>query len=136
MRAKELLEEIRNDDLILKVRLEELERLKRLCEISGISFEGEKVQTSSNPQRTSNALIEYIQVKDDFDKFFKEALEKRKRGLLIVESIKNKKCIKVIYNRYFHNMKFEEIATKTGYSIRRVYQLHNEGLDEINELLQ
>ena len=133
MRAKELLDEISKQNIIIEHKLEELERLKVMCEMSGISFEGEKVQGSSAER---NMMVEYIEMKDEVMAYIKESYKLKKQLMNIVDKIANKKCVEVIYKRYFENMKMYDIANELNYSHQRVYQLHKEALREIDGRLE
>ena len=43
---------------------------------------------------------------------------------------------RVLVLHYFNDLKWDDVAEQTGYSLSRVYEIKNEGLNELTELLK
>lgn len=128
-KAKKLLMSIARRDKIIELKLEELERQKRLCEVCAVTF-GERVQSSGTD--SSMKVIDYIQMKDEVDEYIKKTLELKKHVMDVMDKMENEIYIELLYRRYFEKMTFEQIAEKLQLSNKRVYQLHKIALKELD----
>lgn len=130
-----LLSEIMKRDKIIELKLEELERQKRLCEVKGIRFDTEKVQGSPNMNQ-STMILEYIQMKDDVELFIQETLKLKREIMKDIDKIDDDACIQLLYMRYFEKMNFNDIADKLGLSYKRIHQVHSKALMELDKIRQ
>ena len=128
-KAKKLLMSIARRDKIIELKLEELERQKRLCEVRAVTF-GERVQSSGTD--SSMKVIDYIQMKDEVDEYIKKTLELKKYVMDVMDKMENEIYIELLYRRYFEKMTFEQIAEKLHLSNKRVYQLYKIALKELD----
>lgn len=133
LKAKKLLLEIMKRDKIIELKLEELERQKILCEVKGISYDGEKVQGSSNTSQ-STMIIEYIQMKDDVEAFIQETMKLKRDVMKDIDKIENEACVQLLYMRYFEKMNFNDIADKLDLSYKRIHQVHSKALIELDKI--
>lgn len=128
-KAKKMLMSIARRDKIIELKLEELERQKRLCEVRAVTF-GERVQSSG--MESSMKVIDYIQMKDEVDEYIKKTLELKKYVMDVMDKMENEIYIELLYRRYFEKMTFEQIAEKLHLSNKRVYQLHKIALKALD----
>lgn len=133
LKAKKLLLSIMKRDKIIELKLEELERQKRLCEVRAVTFE-ERVQSSGTD--TSSKVIEYIQMKDEVDEYIAETLKIKNDVMKKIDEINDDKCVVLLYKRYFQRWSWEDIADELDLSDKRVYQLHDRALKELDEKIR
>ena len=134
MEIKELVQEVRNDNHIIKLKQEELERLKRLCEVAGIKYGGERTGGSRDNSKHEKAIMNYIEYKDSLAEYILEAIERRKTLTGKIDQLKNKRQLEIMYAYSISSQSFGKIARDTGISKQRVSQIYNEALEEIQAL--
>jgi DNA-directed RNA polymerase specialized sigma subunit len=131
--AKKLLLSIMKRDKIIEYKLEELERQKRLCEVRGINFEGERVQGSP---KNENPIIEYIQMKDDVQAYINETIKLKRELMKVIDKMEDGNCIGLLYKRYFMRKSYNEIAKEAELTYKRIQQLHDKALRELDDLIK
>lgn len=134
MEIKELVQEVRNDNHIIKLKQEELERLKRLCEVAGIKYGGERTGGSRDNSKHEKAIMNYIEYKDSLAEYILEAIERRKTLTGKIDQLKNKRQLEIMYAYGISSQSFGKIARNTGISKQRVSQIYNEALEEMQAL--
>lgn len=125
------LEDIRRKGAIIDKKLEELKRLENMCLLSGISFEGERVQSSLNPKRRSEIMDCYIQMKDDIETEIAIWLKDKQEIMRALDDVEDVNVIKVVYSRFLENKRIIEVAEEMKISCQRVYQLIDKACDLI-----
>lgn len=119
-----------NDRIDSKLR--QLNELRFTMEgIKGIDYSRDKIQTAptSSVENTIIKIVDYEQaINQDIDKLIDMKDKARKE----INKVKGQ-CGTVLEMRYLECMRWEEIAYRLHYSIRRIYQLHGEGLAKIRE---
>lgn len=135
MKAKILLNEILKRNKIIKYKLEELERQKNLCEIKGLSYDADKVQTSG-ANGTDGNIIEYVQLKDELQKYINDTLKLKHDLMNFIDEMTNERLITVLYKKYFEEKSFNEIAKDLNVSYSRVQQLHDKAVNELEKIIE
>lgn len=81
-------------------------------------------------------LVERIEViQEQYRARVAELIQKRNECIQVIKQIPNPKAAEVIYLRYVKFRSFGQIARKMTYSKERIFQLHREGLNEIETIL-
>lgn len=131
MEVVELIKKVRKDNRIIKYKLEELERLENLCGVSGISFE-EKVQGGSNSKGKENAYLNYIEYKDELEKYILQSIgDKKKLSKIIDEKVSETKMIEVMYQYCFENKTLQQIADTLHYGKTSIYRMYRYAIEEM-----
>ena len=134
MEIKEFIQEVRNDSNLIELKLEELERLKRLCEVSGINYGGERTDGSRDNQKQEKAILNCMEYRDKLKVFILKAVEKREILAYYIDTLNNHKKIQIMYSYCIGSQSFGRIAKTMGTSRQRVSQLYNEALEELEAL--
>lgn len=131
MKSKDLLNEITKRDKIIALKLEELERLRLMCDVRSVNYDTEKVQGS--PTKENTAIIEYIQLKQDIDEYMAETFKLKRKIMTALDEINKDEYVSIIYGHYFFGKTFDDIATEMHVSPRRVFQMHGVALLELDK---
>ena len=70
------------------------------------------------------------------DNLIDEFVDLKDKIINEIHQLKDYRHIDVLYQRYVQYHSFELIAVNMGYTIRRVYQLHGDALQEFQKVLQ
>ena len=133
---KELIQEVKNESHLVKMKREELERLKRLCEVAGINYEGERVDGTKDNNRHEKAIINYIEYKEELTNFILSTMEKRSLLCKYIDTLKDTQSIEVMYAYCISDLSFKHIAKEMYMTIQRIYQIYNQAIEEINHNLR
>lgn len=131
MKAKDILNEIVKRDKIIALKLEELERLRLMCDVRSVSYDTEKVQGS--PIKENTAIIEYIQLKEDIDAYMAETFKLKRQIISVLDKVDKDEYVSIIYSHYFFGKTFGNIALEMNVSDRRVLQMHGMALLELDK---
>lgn len=133
MKAKELLNEIAHRQKMIALKMEQLERLRLMCDVKSVSYDVERVQGS--PTRENSAIIEYIQMKSDIDAYVAETARMKRTVMNALDNITNDQLVKIIYDYYFSDKSFMQISNDLDITPRRVQQLHGTALAQLNKYI-
>lgn len=133
MRVAKLINEVKKRYTVCIEMIYELERLRSICEVKGISFEGEKVTGSRNTNAKSDEYNEYIMFKDEYEKYKHETLIKRKELREIIYDLDNPLNIKVMCRYCLTDKSLRQVADELGYSKSRISVIYKESLVEMQE---
>ena len=82
-------------------------------------------------------LVERISAKkESYEQRANELIEKREEILEVIHQIKDSKSATVIYARYCRLMPFRQIAREMNYTVGRIMQIHRQGLNEVEQIIQ
>lgn len=72
MTAREYLEQIKPLEEHIKSKEQHVEKLREEAEGTSVNFEGERVQSSSNPQQMEKKIVKYVDIEEGKLKALKE----------------------------------------------------------------
>ena len=129
MTAKEYLSQIRKAEIIIRIRAQELQRLKEdTAYISAIRYDKARVQTSQDGSGFSKAVEESVSLQLEIEKRIQRLTKKRHDIITQIEGLKNTNHIELLKLRYIDGERFEAIACSMGYSFDRIRHMHGEAL--------
>lgn len=133
MNVEKLIKDVKKRNTIIKLKQDELLRLKTLCEVSGISFEGDKVTGSRDTEAKSKAYNKYITFKDKLHEYIVETIVIREELTEIICMLEKPLNIKVMSEYCLEDKSFKKVANEIGYSKSRIIDIYNESLCEMKE---
>ena len=90
----------------------------------------DKVQTSHSNDRILNYITQIEEIEEQILKSIL-TLEKEKDLICLkIEAIKDERYKNILFCRYVLFYDYEDIAAKMGYSLRQIFNLHAEALNE------
>lgn len=134
MTTKEYLNQIENSSRIIQNKLSEIYQLKAMACSIGVSCEKERVQTSGNKDILGDTVSKIVDLEKEINILVDKYIQKRSHIISQIDSIGNMDYYNVLSLRYVLNNTFEEIAEKTNWSIRNVFNIHGRALQEFEKL--
>lgn len=135
MRAIELLVEyvrLRKRIRLLQAQIEA--RRERAEALSGWP-EGDRVQTSHEPDKIGRAVAELADRKNELVDMQLEAIERMNKIEALLRELKEPDYALVIQYKYIRVMSWDEVAETMNYSSRWVQELKRKAIREIDEIL-
>ena len=134
MDTKQYLSQIERLDKMIQNTLSEIYQLKTMaCSIT-VSNENDRVQTSSDNDRLGSVVSKIVDLEKETNKLVDSFIDKRSHIISQIDELDNIDYYHVLSMRYVARNTFEEIASKTNWSIRKVFSIHGEALKEFERL--
>lgn len=134
MDTKQYLSQIERLDKMIQNKLSEIYQLKTMaCSIT-VSNENDRVQTSPDKDRLGSVVSKIVDLEKETDKLVDRFIDKRSHIISQIDELDNIDYYHVLSMRYVARNTFEEIASKTNWSIRKVFSIHGEALKEFERL--
>lgn len=134
MDTKQYLSQIERYDKMIQNKLSEIYQLKTMiCGIT-VSNDGERVQASGNKDRLGTTVAKIVDLEKETDMMIKDFVEKRKRIISQIDNIDNVDYYNVLSLRYVSRCTFDEISSKTNWSLRKVFSMHGNALKVFENL--
>ena len=136
MKAKEYLSQIRKAEIMIRIRMKELQRLKEdTVYISAVRYDKVTVQAASEDATPfGRAVEESVSLQLEIEKRIRNLTQKRHTIINEIEGLNNANYIELLKLRYIDNERFEAIACTMGYSYDRIIHMHGEALAEFGRL--
>ena len=131
---KEELMDIMYLDSRIESKLRQLESLKNTKDCLGsIDYSKDRVQTSNTTSSIESAVIRIVDLEQEINEDIDELVSMKQKAR---EEINKTSALgrMILEMRYFECMKWEEIAYRLNYSIRAVYKIHGQALEEIKRV--
>ena len=139
MEAKEYLNKIKILDVKVKNKRLEIEDIhNQMKGMTGISYEPkEGVSGTINNKSPQERLIhKYIEYQNELNDIINELFEYKKQAMKLIDKINKAEYVDVLYKRYIHYMKWEQIAIDMNYTYRSVLKIHGQALKEFDKILK
>lgn len=129
MTAKEYLSQIRKAEIMIRIRAQELQKLKEdTAYISAIRYDKVRVQTSPDGSGISKAVEDSVSLQLEIEKRIQRLTKKRHDIITQIEGLENPNYIELLKLKYIDDERFEAIACSMGYSYGRIVHMHGEAL--------
>lgn len=133
--AKEYLQQIETMDSKINSLLDQLESLRTLATRVTATYGGEKVKSSSDPQRMASSVNRIVDLSNEIDDQVDEFIDLKTNVLNSINKMENADYINILYARYFKYETWEQIANELHYSYQWVCVLHGRGLNVLSNIL-
>lgn len=134
MDTKQYLNQIERLEKQIQNKLSEIYQLKTMaCSVS-VSNEKDRVQTSPDKDRLGSTVAKIVDLEKETDRLVDEFVEKRNHIIGQIDNMDNVDYYHILSLRYVSRNTFDDIAEKTGWSIRQVFKLHGRALQEFEKL--
>ena len=128
-RAKEYLQQIRKLDRMIDHRIKERDSLRNFDGVSGISYDGDPVQTSPDGSAPFERTVEkLIALEEQLDRLIDEFVETRNRIIGEIHGLKNTNHVDLLFKRYVEYKTFEQISVEMHYDYYYTCQMHGQAL--------
>jgi len=126
--AKRLLQQVRLFDIHINSKLEELDKLKALTLKITTTIKPDVVSSSGNQDKIGDTVAKIIDLQDEINQAVDNYIDRKKLVSDIIEKIQDPDHVAILYKRYFHYERWEQIAYELGWGIRHTTRLHGYAL--------
>lgn len=134
MTAKEFLQQIRKMDKLIENKLAEVQQWKDIATNTSPNMTGERVQSSGNPHKMSDAIGRYIDLEREINQDIAKLVDAKKDVISVIEQL-NATEYDVIHKIYVQYLTFDEVAYACKHSRSWATTIHGMALKHIQELL-
>ena len=135
MKAVKYLEQIEACDMKINNKLLEREQWLTLATKVNCSAEGERVQSSGNPDKVADAVVKMVEIDEAINNMIDDFIEVKQEVTDTINQLSDVKLIQVIHMKYVQYMSFADIALKMEYSYKWIVKIHSDGIKEIDAIL-
>lgn len=133
MSAKEYLQQLYRADTIISQKVSEKEEIRKVIKNTAhcdISLKNDYAGSTYSESDRKEKIERLIALEDDIDKMMDGFVNLKHKIICQIHDLNNANHIKVLYRRYVRFEKFEQIAVDLNFSIRNVYVIHGQALQE------
>ena len=131
MTAKEYLNQAYWLDRRIDSKLEQLSVLRDTATKTTAVMEGEVVSHTRNVHSLQDVIAKIIDMQEEINSDIDALVELKRDIMRTIREIENPEAQTVLELRYLCFKRWEEISVIMNYSVRRVYQIHDEALEKI-----
>lgn len=136
MTAREYLLQIYILDRTINDKLDKIYLLKTtFYSTSGLS-ENERVQMSSDKDRTGNAVARIVDLEREVEGLVDRYVDLKKQVILYISQLKKQKHQFILTKRYIYYKSMRDIADELGMSERGCKKAHKKALEEISIIIK
>lgn len=133
MTTKKYLSQIDRWDKMIQNKLSEICRLREMATSTSSLNSGERVQTSLNTDKLGDIVATIVDLENETNQLVDRLVEKRKYIVQQIDGIDDTDYYNILAMRYINKATFEEIASNTHWSIRKVFSMHGKALEEFEK---
>lgn len=85
----------------------------------------------SSGKTSSDLILDKIELRDRINRLMLKAQEQKREIIEAIDELDDRRVAEVMESIYIEGLDMYDISDHTGYSIRHVYRLYIQGLDEI-----
>ena len=133
MDVKDFLNRIKNIDLLINTKLEEVSALRnRLMNVTA-SCDGERVQTSKQGDKFADTIAKIVDLENEINGDIDTLVEYKTLAKTLIDKLDDDVLKVILYKRYFSGKTFAQIADDIGYTERWTCELHERALKKLND---
>lgn len=136
MNPKEYLLQIRKYDRLINNKLETIASLRSLVTSVTIELKSDVVQSSGTKDKMASAVERIVDLEREIDRDIDQFVNLKREVMSVIDKVEDPVLIDILYKRYFHYEKWEEIAIEMNYSYRQVTRLHGRALQQVRKIIE
>lgn len=134
MTPKEYLQQVKKIDHCITNKLNEIEKLREMCEKITTTLQQDKVQSGGSGDKMGDAVARVMDLQNDLVFQIQELVATKKAIMRLIDKLEDNEC-DLLYKRYFQYKTWESIAAEMNYSYQWACKLHGQALQHVKELL-
>lgn len=135
MNAKDYLLQLKKLDRMIENKQIEIQQLKGVATSITPTMSGERVQSTSNPQRIADAIGDYIDLEAEVKRDIAELFTKKREIIGKIEQL-NTTEYDILHKIYVQYLSFDEVAFSCNYSRSWVATVHGRALQHLQDILK
>jgi hypothetical protein len=132
MDAKEYLSQAYRIDQRINSKLEQVMSLRNLLGKATGTLTGAPRAATPNPHSMEDTICKMVDLENEINADIDALVDLKKEIMLRIKGVDNPEYQTLLELRYLCFKRWEEIVIAMGYSLRRLYELHNLALEEIS----
>lgn len=135
MEAKEYLKQYKEETLIIaRLRAEYEEQMEQIDSIRS-ALGGDGLPRSGEvSKRVENQAVKLAEKAEELVQAEVKAVEVRQGIIRTINKVQGSQA-DILRERYVNLLLWEDVADSVGYSLRRTFELHREGLDAVDKII-
>ena len=134
MTTREYLNQIHKINLMIEAKLDEINRLRDMvCRIS-VPMNGEKVKSSSDPDKLTNTVAKIIKLEKEIDKNVEQLVSLRKKIISQIDAISDPLYYSFLTYRYVQQLSTKEIFSKMNIGKTAMFKIQKNALLELEKI--
>jgi DNA-directed RNA polymerase specialized sigma subunit len=134
LNAKEYLLQIKKLDKMIQNKQIEIQQYKDVALSITPTMSGERVQSTSNPQKIADAIDSYLDIEAEVKRDLADLMSKKREIIATIEQL-NTVEYDILHKMYVQYLTFDEIAYACGYSRSWVTTVHGRALQHVQDLI-
>lgn len=135
MNAVEYLNQVKMCDTKIKNKMLEKEQWFTLATKTTCPTDGERVQSSGNPDKMSDAVTRMIEVDKEIDEMIDSFVDLKQEVIRTIEKVDEPILYDVLHKIYIQYMKPSEVADALNYSYQWINELHNRAIGKVQSII-
>ncbi len=137
MKAKDYLLQLRKMDKLIENKLAERERWNAIATGVTQQLSADRVQTSGNPQRMENAILNLIEAENEVDAVIASCVDTRREIIATIDKVcnANQTYYEVLHELYVQDLTLNDVAEKRGQSRAWADQNHGRALNIVQRII-
>ncbi len=136
MTAKEYLNQAKNLDQRINVKLDRVSRLRSITQKITASLDGEVVSHTRNVTSMEDGIIRLMEEEESLNAAIDRLVDLKREVSSVLEQIHDSDCQLLLELRYLCFRTWEEIAEVMHMHIRTVYKVHGKALLKVEAVLR
>lgn len=135
MDAVDYLNQVKMCDTRIKNKMLEKEQWFTLATKTTCPTEGERVQSSGNPDKMSDAVAKMIEIDKEIDRMIDSFVDLKQEVIRTIEQVDDPMLYDVLHMIYIQYIKPSEVAVYLNFTYQWTNELHNRGLEEVQTII-
>lgn len=142
MDAKEYLQQVRNADLAINNKIEELAKLRSLAIKINSLNEGERVQSSGSQDKMADAVCRITDMESEIQSEIDALMTLKREVRSVINQVSEPTLMSVLHKRYlqydaqsYRYKPWEKIAVELDCSYQWICKLHGRALQEVEKII-
>jgi DNA-directed RNA polymerase specialized sigma subunit len=134
LKAKDFLTQLEKLDKLIENKTVEKAQWRSIATNVTAQVGGERVQSSGNPHKITDAIATYLDLEQEIDRFLSDQIEKKKDIIRVIEQL-NPTEYDVLHKIYVQYKTLQEVADKYNRTYSWVTTIHGKALKNVQNIL-
>jgi hypothetical protein len=132
MNAKEYLSQAYRIDQRINSKLEQVMSLRDLLGKANVTLTGMPKSPTPNPHSMEDIIVKMVDLESEINDDIDTLVDLKAEIMRCIKRVDNPEYQTLLELRYLCFKHWEDISADMGYSLRRIYELHNLALEQIS----
>jgi len=132
MNAKEYLSQAYRIDQRINSKLEQVMALRDLLGKANVTLTGMPKAPTPNPHSMEDIIVKMVDLESEINDDIDTLVDLKSEIMRCIKRVDNPEHQTLLELRYLCFKRWENISAEMGYSLRRIYELHNMALEQIS----